>query len=167
MGVNTATPATIAEQLPKLERTAQVLAAIAASLSEDQAHQPLTPGEWSAHEVVAHLRGCVAAWGGDIQRMLEEPGSTWTRPDPNRFMERLLDEQPSFRAAVAAFAQDRAALLDTLGALSPEQWETEGTIWGRRHTVFSMVRRMAHHEAAHVSHLLKATAIVPPSQDQA
>lgn len=144
-----------------------MLAVIAASLSEDQAHQPLTPGDWSAHEVVAHLRGCVVAWGGDIQRILDQPGSSWTRPDPNRFMEQLLPEQPLFSAAVAAFTHDRATLLATLGALSPEQWATEGTVWGRRHTVFSMVRRMTRHEGAHVRHLLKVTAIVQPSQDQA
>jgi hypothetical protein len=166
MGETTATPATIAEQLPQLERTAQVLAVVAASLSEDQAHQQLTPGEWSAHEVVAHLRGCVAAWGGDIQRILDDPGSRWTTPHPRRFMEQLLAEQPSFRAAVVAFLQDRATLLDTLGALSPEQWETEGTISRRRHTVFFMVQRMARHEAVHVRQLLEATAIVPPPQNQ-
>jgi len=37
-----------------------------------QLHTAPNPGEWSADQVLAHLRACADVWGGNILRMISE-----------------------------------------------------------------------------------------------
>lgn len=58
-----------------------------------------------------------------------------------------------FHESLQAFLGQRQSLLSILLDLSFEDWSRAATIGGRRHTVFSQVRRMAKHEQEHVKQI--------------
>lgn len=162
MPITPPTAETIAGILARLDDNGQDLAELTNHLSEARAQQPLTPGEWSAHQVVAHLHGCLTAWGGDLTRILAEPGTSWRRPHPYRFMEGLLAEHPTFAASVEAYTRDRDDLVSTLWALSLGQWGLEAIIRGTPHQVMFEASAVARHERTHIRHLLRTTGDARP-----
>lgn len=63
-------PFTIEQALTILAQTPQRIAALTADLTPAQLRTPPAPGEWSANDVLAHLRSCADIWGGCIRRLL-------------------------------------------------------------------------------------------------
>ena len=86
----------------------------------------LEAGEWTAGEILAHLRGCADVWPETIAAMLNA-------------------EEPDLPL--------RAPLMDLLSGLPAAAWERGARISGRRHTVLSQARRLALHEQAHCEQL--------------
>ena len=74
------------------------------------------PDEWSAGEVLAHLRSCDEVWGGCIRRILSEPTPTIRAVSPRTWIETTDDRQRDFAGHLAAFVQSRAHLLEVLVA---------------------------------------------------
>jgi hypothetical protein len=113
----------------------------------------LEAGEWTAGEILAHLRGCADVWPETIAAMLNAEEPELPLRAPREWARKMgyarLDFEPSFRA----FAAQRAALLDLLSGLPAAAWERGALIGGRRHTVLSQARRLALHEQAHCEQL--------------
>ena len=48
----------------------------------------LAPEEWSANEVLAHLRACADVWGGCMHRIIEEDHPTIRAINPRTWMDK-------------------------------------------------------------------------------
>ena len=130
------------------------ITALTAGLTSVQLHAAPGPDQWSANDVLAHLRSCADVWGGCIRKMIDHDGPSIRAISPrtwiNRTNYRDLEFQPSFRA----FAAQRADLLTLLEALSRGDWSRTATVTrsGKvvTETVLSYAERLAAHEWHHL-----------------
>jgi hypothetical protein len=112
------------------------------------------PGEWSATEILGHLRANAAAWGGTIQRMLDEEQPAIRYVSPRALMKKPEYSGRGFDEALALFAAERRELVARLSALTAEGWARTATFTGttrRQATVLDYAERMATHEAEHLA----------------
>ena len=112
------------------------------------------PDEWSATEILAHLRANADVWGASIQKMLDADHPTIRYVSPRGVMKKPEYMGRGFKEALDLVTESRRKLLDVLRSLPPEAWSREarftGTTRGRDQTVMSYARRIAEHEAVHV-----------------
>jgi DinB family protein len=109
--------------------------------------------EWSATEIVAHLRANADVWGSSIQRMLDEDHPTIRYVSPRGVMKRPEYSGRAFTESLKLFVAGRRKLVDTLKALPPEGWSREATFTGttrRAGTVMSYAEQIAGHEGVHL-----------------
>ncbi|MGC8499349.1 MAG: DinB family protein [Acidimicrobiales bacterium] len=110
-------------------------------------------GEWSAVEVVSHLRCCADVWGGAIATILNRDESVLRARNPLTWAHTTDYLRRSYRDNCESFAGQRAALLEQLGTLTPHQWSQHITVTGagapRERSVTDYVRRLALHERSH------------------
>ncbi len=120
------------------------------------------PDEWSAAEVLAHLRSCGDVWGGCIRRILAEDTPTIRAVNPRTYVETTDYARLGFADHLRAFTQDRSALLDVLHGLAPADWERRAvvTVAGRpvERTVLTYAVWLASHERPHVRQAERAVA---------
>jgi len=145
---------TIEQMLALLAAAPPRLAALTTDLAPAQLRTAPTPGEWSANEVLAHLRACADVWGGCIVAMLAEDKPTLRAVNPRTWMKRTDYLDLEFRPSLHAFATQRADLLAFLEPLPPAGWSRAATVTGAgkvlERTVLSYARRLADHERPHV-----------------
>lgn len=150
MGANDVTEAGIAELLALAEATPRRLAASSAVLDETRLRQPPAPGEWSALDILNHLRACEEVWMHSLQAMLAHDNPRLQEIHPRQWIKTSSPYTTlSFASGLRAFTLRREALLITLRALSAADWARESRIDQKTHTVYSHVRRMVQHEDAH------------------
>ena len=147
------TPAEIDKHLARLADTPQRIAAYTTQLSDEQLHTKPGARDWSASEILAHLRACEEVWTHSIYAMLSENQPEVPLLDERRWAKVARYAEHEFAAALHVFTLRRAELLIVLNGLSLENWSRTASIGGRTHTVFSQVRRMALHEAEHCQQL--------------
>jgi DinB family protein len=112
-----------------------------------------TKEDWSAVDVMAHLRACGDVWGKHISRMLAEDTPTLTYESPRTYIRRTNYLNLSFGELLSPYLSQRADLLDVLSALAFGDWSRGSTVNGRLFTVFIRVRQMAHHELEHAAQI--------------
>lgn len=125
--------------------------------------------EWSANEVLAHLRSCADVWGGCIATILAEEQPTIRAISPRTWIAGTgylaLDFVPSFDA----FARQRRALVAVLEALPHDAWGRTAAVTGagraREQTVRSYAERLATHERPHLSQIERAVTASGRSED--
>ena len=145
---------TIEQTLTLLEETPKRIAAATKRLSEAQLHQAPERGEWSANEVLAHVRACADARGDPIRTILAEDHPTFRAVNPRTWIKQTdyldLDFRPSFRA----FSKQRADLLALLTPLPRKRWSRTATVTGAgavlERTVLFYAQWVAIHERPHV-----------------
>jgi hypothetical protein len=155
----------IEQVLSLLRATPPRLAALTADLSPEALQRRPTPDEWSANEVLAHLRACTDVWGDCIMTMIAEDRPTLRAVNPRTWIKKTdyleLDFQPSLRS----FATQRADLLAVLSALPPEGWSRSATVTGAGKvlelTVLRYADRLARHERPHVKQIERIVNTVP------
>lgn len=122
------------------------------------------PGEWSAVEVLAHMRACADMWGGSIAAMLAEEHPTLRAINPLTWIKRTDYRELEFAPSFEAFAAQRAALVALLEALPAEGWARGATMTGAgkplERTALSQARRLAIHERPHVKQIERVVATV-------
>jgi hypothetical protein len=111
-------------------------------------------GEWSAAEIVNHLRANAGVWGSTIARMLAEDDPTIRYVSPRGIMKKP-EYQCGFAEALARFSADRKNLLATLKPLPGSGWSRSATFTGvsakrSRATVLDYAENIASHEALHI-----------------
>ena len=148
---------TIEQVLTLLEATPPRLAALTAGLAPAQLRTAPTPDEWSANEVLAHLRACADVWGGCIMTMLAEDRPTLRAVNPRTWIEKTDYRELDFRRSLGAFAAQRAELLAILEPLPHESWSRAATVTGAgrvlERTVLDYAQRLARHERPHVKQI--------------
>lgn len=137
------------------------IAECTAGLNPTQLNTAPAPGEWSANQVVAHLRACADMWGGYIARMLAEEHPTIRVINPRTWIKRTNYLQQPFDTNLQAFTEQRQELLTTLSTLSPEQWQRSATMTGAgkplQRNVHSYAESIAIHERPHLKQIAHLT----------
>ena len=144
----------IEEILSRLDSGPARIASVTQGLSEAQLHTPPLAGEWSANDILAHLRSCQDVWGGYISRMVAEDKPTLHIVSPRNYIRRTnyleLDFAPSFKAFTGA----RADLMTLLKSLPAEAWLRSGIATGagrpNDRSVHGQGDALARHERAHL-----------------
>lgn len=116
------TPRTVEQILTMLAATPARLAGLTEGLSPVQLVAPPEPGEWSARDVLAHLRACADMWGRYIVVILSEDRPTFKAVNPTTWIKQTDYREQEFQPSLQAFTAQRAELLAVLKPLAPEAW---------------------------------------------
>ena len=148
---------TIEQVLTLLAQTPLRLAAVTVGLAPTQLRTDPGPDEWSAIDVLAHLRSCADVWGGCIATMLAEDRPTLRAVNPRSWIEQTDYRDLDFGSSLCAFTEQRAELLAVLEPLPPEAWSRAATVKGAgavlERTVLTYGQKLAQHERAHVKQI--------------
>jgi hypothetical protein len=133
------------------------IAALTDGLAPSLLHTPPNPGEWSANDILAHLRSCADIWGGCIDRILAEEMPTFRAVNPRTWIKKTDYPRQEFRPSLEAFAAQRRDLLAVLEPLTPEAWARTATVTGAGkplvRTVHSYAEWLATHERSHLKQI--------------
>ena len=144
----------IARVVDALAATPDRLIELLGGLDEAALRARPTPDDWSALEVVAHLRASEAIVTPRFYQILVRDEPALVAFDERRWAEvaGYADLSPSL--LLQGYATRRAELAAMLRRLAPADWERAGVheVAGRV-TLLDIVRSMAEHEAEHVAQL--------------
>jgi len=133
------------------------IAGCTGDLSETQLHSAPGAGEWSANEVLAHLRACADVWGNAIQTMLDQERPTIRAINPRTWIKSTDYPVQEFRPSLRAFTVQRAGLLAVLESLKQGDWSRSAIITGAgkplERTVQYYAAWMATHERPHLKQI--------------
>ena len=143
--------------LALLRETPRRIAALTAGLEPARLRARPTPEEWSANEVLAHMRACADVWGGCMATMIAEDAPTLRAVNPLTWIKRTDYLELEFQPSLRAFATQRAGLLAVLEPLPKEAWSRTATVTGAgkvlQRTVLFYGRWLAGHERPHVKQI--------------
>ena len=96
-------PLTIEQVLTMLAETPLRIASLTEGLTPAQLLTPPEPGEWSARDVLAHLRACADMWGKYIVVILSEDRPTFKAVNPTTWIKKTDYREQEFQALAAGF----------------------------------------------------------------
>ena len=150
-------PLPIEQMLTMLSEMPARIAALTSGLAPDKLRAAPNPGEWSANEVLAHLRSCADVWGNYIATIVAEDRPTIRAVNPTTWIKRTDYREQEFCPSFDAFARQRTGLVTFLEGLAPEAWSREAIVTGagkpRVRTVHSYGEWLANHEWSHVKQI--------------
>jgi hypothetical protein len=133
------------------------LAELTEGLRPAQLLAPPAPGEWSARDVLAHLRACADMWGKAIEAILREDHPTFRAVNPTTWIRQTNYLELEFHPSLEAFTAQRAELLAVLRPLPPEAWDRAATVTGAGkpivRTVYSYTQWLGNHERPHIKQI--------------
>ena len=145
---------TIEQVMTLLEETPSRIAVLTADLAPAQLHTPPNRDEWSANDVLAHLRACADVWGNCIVAIIAEDMPTLRAVNPLTWIKKTDYLELEFRPSLRSFAAQRADLLAVLEPLPHEGWSRAATVTGAgkvlERTVLFYAQWLARHERQHV-----------------
>lgn len=148
---------TIEQILTMLAEVPPRLAALTDGLAPAQLHTSPSEGEWSANDVLAHMRSCADMWGNCIARIIAEEMPTIRAVNPTTWIKSTDYLELEFRPSLHAFTTQRADLLALLESLPHEDWSGAATVTvaGKPlvRTVFFYAQWLARHECPHVKQI--------------
>jgi hypothetical protein len=151
------TPRTNDEILTMLAATPSRLADLTESLPPAQLLASPAPGEWSARDVLAHLRACADMWGKCIAEILSQDMPTIKAVNPTTWIKKTDYGEQEFIPSLQAFTAQRNGLLAVLEPLAPEAWSREATVTGAGkpliRTVYTYAQWLANHERPHIKQI--------------
>ena len=136
-------------------------------LSAEQLQAPAGEGEWSARDVMAHLRACSDVWGGHIHRILTEDQPNIAGINPRVYIKKTNYPEQTFEKLFVDFVRQRADLLSVLKNLPPEGWvrsalvRSYGQVFEKRVQFYA--DKMARHERGHVNQIQKIASLMHKS----
>jgi hypothetical protein len=147
----------IKEILSALAETPRQLAELTKGLTTAQLHTAPKRGEWSANDVLAHLRACADMWGACIVTIIDQDEPTIRAINPRRWIKSTDYHQQKFKPSLRAFTKQRAVLLKVLKLLKPKDWARTATITGggqpRVRSVQAFALRLVLHERPHLKQI--------------
>jgi hypothetical protein len=133
------------------------LTALTADLTPAHLRTVPGPDQWSANDVLAHLRACSDMWGACIMAMLAEERPTLRAVNPRTWINQTDYLQLEFQPSLRAFTTQRADLLAVLEPLPPEGWSRAATVTGAgkplERTVRFYAEWLARHERPHLKQI--------------
>jgi hypothetical protein len=155
---------TIEQVLTLLAEAPRRIAAATAGLESARLHAAPDEGEWSANEVLAHLRACSDVWGGSIVKMVRDDHPTLRAVSPRTYIHSTDYPDCEFGPSFEAYRRQRSELLSLLEGLSPEEWARGGTFTGAgrllERTVLSEASAIAVHERPHVKQIERVVGMM-------
>lgn len=129
-------------------------------ISARRLHTERILGEWTAVDILAHLRCCSDARGDFIPRILARKRPTLRAIDPRALFEDVDYRELDFATSLRAYRRQRRALVKLLRSLPDASWGRTAVVTGggpaRERTVFFYAQWLARHEPAHVRHIERA-----------
>ena len=148
---------TTEQVLAMLAATPPRIAALTAGLAPAQLQTAPAPDQWSANEVLAHLRACADMWGNCIVEIVAHDHPTLRAINPRTWIDKTDYREQAFQPSLDAFTKQRADLLAILEPLAPEGWERAATVTGAgkvlERTVLFYAQWLAEHERPHVKQI--------------
>lgn len=148
---------TVEQTLAILAETPPRIAELTAGLAPAQLHTTPKHDEWSANEVLAHLRACADMWGNCIEVMLAQDTPTIRAVNPRTWIKSTDYLEQEFRPSLRAFTRQRADLLAVLKPLPRKSWSRKATVTGAGkvlvRTVHTYAQWLARHERPHVKQI--------------
>jgi DinB superfamily len=148
---------TIEQVLALLAETPPRIATLTAGLAPAQLRTVPNHGEWSANDVLAHLRACADMWGSCIVTMIAEDNPTLRAVNPRTWIKKTDYLELEFQPSLRSFATQRAELLAVLEPLPPEGWSRSATVTGAgkvlERTVLTYAQGLAAHERPHLKQI--------------
>jgi DinB superfamily len=148
---------TVEQVLALLAQTPTRIAALTADLTPAQLRTNPNQGEWSANDVLAHLRSCADVWGNCIAEILAEDRPTIRAINPRTWIKQTGYPELEFRPSLRSFTTQRAELLAVLEPLPPESWARAATVTGAgrvlERTVLTYAESLAIHERPHIKQI--------------
>jgi hypothetical protein len=145
---------TIEQILTLLAEAPPRIAEFTAGLAPAQLRTAPNHGEWSANDVLAHLRACADMWGNCIVAMIAEDHPTLRAVNPRTWIKKTDYLDLEFRPSLRSFTTQRADLLAVLEPLPREGWSRSATVTGAgkvlERTVLTYAQGLARHERPHV-----------------
>ena len=124
------------------------------------------PGEWSANEVLAHLRACADMWGKCMTEILTLDHPTLRAINPTTWIEKTDYREQPFARSFAAFSAQRTELLAMLAPLTPAAWARAATVIGAgkplERTVLFYAAWLARHERPHIKQIERIARAMQP-----
>ena len=155
-------PLTVEAILGVLETTPDRLASATAGVAAISLRTRPEPDEWSAVEVLAHLRSCADVWGEYIADITQRGVTTIHTVNPTTWAQQTDYDQLEFAPSLRAFNEQRSTLLALLHTFTAEDWGRTVTVTGAgaplTKSVLSYGDRMARHERPHVKQIERAVA---------
>jgi hypothetical protein len=149
--------ATLEEQLARMERTPDDVAAAIRGISDDALSVRPDGRSWCAKEIVCHLRDTEESLLGFFQSMLEVDGPAYSGGEPDRWAEDRQYRRNDAGEALAAFRRRRAEALAFLRHLRPADWNRRGVHPTRGPlTMRDFAGLMAGHDDNHLDQLRRA-----------
>lgn len=141
-----------------LKETPSRLAKMTAGLTLGRLHTAPSAGEWSANEILAHLRACNEVWGGYyMMTILAQDHPTIKAINPRTWIKDTDYLEQEFHSSLRAFTRQRKKLLANLEPLSPKDWTRKNTLIGAgkplQQTLLSHADGLARHERAHLKQI--------------
>jgi hypothetical protein len=159
---------TIEQVLTLLAATPPRLAALTAGLAPDLLRTAPNDDEWSANDVLAHLRACADVWGNCIEAIIAQVSPTIRAVNPRTWIKQTDYLHQEFQPSLHAFAKQRAELLAVLESLPPEGWSRAATVRGAGkglvRTVLSYAEWLARHERPHLKQIERIVTTMHRSQ---
>jgi hypothetical protein len=153
------TPLTIDQVLTRLTEQPKAIGVLTAGLPRARLHRAPSRGEWSANDVLAHLRSCADMWGKYIATIIAEDRPTIRAMNPTTWIKSTNYPELEFAPSLRAFTKQRAELLTVLRPLPKAGWSRSATVTGagrpRERTVLDYARWLATHERSHVKHVTR------------
>jgi uncharacterized damage-inducible protein DinB len=158
------TPRTIEQILTMLAAAPARITSLTTGLEPAQLLAPPGPGEWSARDVLAHLRACSDMWGKYIVEILNQEKPTIKAVNPTTWIKQTNYRELEFQPSLQAFTDQRADLLAVLKALALEDWSRTATVTGagkpRERTVYTYAQWLANHERSHFTQIERIVNVV-------
>ena len=160
------TSLTIEQILTMLAASPSNIAESTASLTEQHLHAALD--EWSANDVLAHLRSCADVWGKSIVTIIEQDTPTIRAINPRTWIKSTDYLEQKFHPSLQAFTMQREELMKILEAVNPATWSRLAIVRGAgkplQLSVYSYAQRMAEHERPHLKQIKHIAGAVDKSQ---
>lgn len=158
----TASKMTVHQTLDQLRTTPKRLRELTSGVPPELLRTPPGPDEWSANDVLAHLRACSDQWGEAATRIVEEDRPTIRATNPVTWITKTDYLDLEFASSLRAFVRQRKVLLAVLDLLPPDHWQRTGTLLGAGKpltlTAHSYAERLARHERSHVKQIARIVA---------
>jgi len=149
--------ATLDEQLARMERTVNDYAAVVKNVSDAQLTKRPDPKNWSAKEVVCHVRDTEESFMMRFLSIMAMDDPKFLPVEPDRWAVERQYQRNDVQEALAALRTRREETLRFLRGLKPEQWERGGIHATRgRMTIKDFVELMAWHDDNHLDQLKRA-----------
>jgi hypothetical protein len=133
------------------------IAEVTDRLTTAQLHTAPSAGEWSANEVLAHLRSCADVWGNCIGSILNQDRPTIRAVNPRTWIKSTNYPEQDFQSSLEAFTAQRAELLTVLQPLKPKVWSRTAQVIGAgkalERTVLTYAEWIAIHERPHLKQI--------------
>jgi len=156
---------TIEQVLTLLAGAPPRLAALTADLTPAQLHTPPGLNEWSANDVLAHLRSCADVWAQCIMTIIAEDEPTIRAINPTTWIKQTNYPKLAFQSSLRSFAAQRAELLAVLQPLPHKGWLRQATVTGAgkvlERTMLSYAQRLALHERPHIKQIERLVNMMP------